>query len=507
MQARRFRRIRALTRPPVLAFGCGLGLAVGQVPLSLWPVALVALSALTVLVARAGTPRRAGLVAWAGGAGHFALALSWIVEPFLVDIARHGWMAPFAMVALAGGLALFWGCAGVFAGWAGRQRPRRTALAFAVALAGVELARGYVLTGFPWALPGHVWIGAPQMQLAAVTGQYGLTLIVTLAAALPWAMPVGPGRALGVTLAALLVAGTGYWGMQRLAEPLPDAPDPPRIRLIQPNAAQHLKWRPDMIPVFWERQLAFTAAPSEPAPDLIIWPETAVPYMLDRAGGALRVIAAEARGIPVMLGIQRRDGPATFNSLAVIGPDGRVTHLYDKHHLVPFGEYIPFASVLGRFGIRGLAANDIYGYAAGPGPRVLDLGPRLGGALPLICYEAVFPQDLRTELRPRWLVQITNDAWFGTRSGPYQHLALARLRAVEQGLPLARAANTGVSAMIDPMGRVTGQLALNTAGQLTVPLPPALPETIYVRTGDWPTAGILFALLVLLAAARGRDWR
>lgn len=492
-----------LTRPVVLAFALGLVMALGQPPVAFWPAGLVALFALTALVADADTWAAALRRAWAGGAGHFALSLSWIVEPFLVDIARHGWMAPFALAALAGGLALFWAVAGAFAGWAG-PGPRLRALAFAIALAAAELSRGYLFTGFPWALPGHIWIGTAPMQLAALIGQNGLTLMTTLAAALPLVLPLGPLRGAGLALSGALLGLAALWGSARLALPVAPMPDAPLIRLIQPNAAQHLKWRPDMIPVFWERQLAFTADPENPAPDLVVWPETAIPVMLGRGETALAAISAAARDRPVIAGIQRRDAGGVYNSLVVIGPGGGVEQVYDKHHLVPFGEYVPFAALLGRLGVKGLAAADIYGYAAGPGPAVLDLGPRLGTALPLICYEAVFPQDLRTGTRPGWLLHITNDAWFGARSGPYQHLALARLRAVEQGLPLLRAANTGVSAVIDPAGRVLHALPLGTAGHLTVPLPPARPETVYAETGDWPVAAILSLAIVGIIARRQR---
>jgi len=495
-----------LPYPALTGAALGLLIALGQAPFGLWPVSLAALGGLIWLVSRISRPRAAARTAWAAGAGQFALALSWIVDPFFVDIARDGWMAPFAIAALAGGLALFWGASGALAVWLSRGA-RGRALAFALVLSAAELARGYVFTGFPWALPGHVWIGTPPAQLAAVFGQYGLTLMTLLAAALPVILPVGPGRAAGVGLAVLLLAAGWGWGAMRLATPLPAVADPVHIRVLQPNAAQHLKWRADMIPVFWRRQLSFTAAPSDPAPDLIVWPETAAPFLLDRAGDALATMSEAAGGVPVMFGVQRRAGPRSYNSLAVIGPSGKLTHIYDKHHLVPFGEYVPFASVLGRFGIKGLAADDVYGYAAGPGPRVLDLGAPLGHALPLICYEAVFPQDLRVATRPRWLVQITNDAWFGTWSGPYQHLALAQLRAVEQGLPMVRSANTGVSAIIDPYGRITESLPLNTAGEFTAPLPPALPETIYARTGDWPVALTLLAGLIALAAVRRADSR
>ncbi|WP_243695713.1 apolipoprotein N-acyltransferase [Rhodovulum adriaticum] len=503
MQARLTRLWQRRGVQMATAIGLGVALALGQAPYGLCPLALAGLTGLTFLISRADGPGQAARLAWAGGAGHFALALSWIVEPFLVDIRTHGWMAPFALAGMAGGLALFWMAAGAFAGWAGRG-PRGRALAFALALAAVELARGYVLTGFPWALAGHIWIGTAPVQLAALTGQYGLTLVTALAVALPFALPHGPGRMLGAGLGAALLGGVALWGAARLDTPLPPRPEAPQIRLVQPNAAQHLKWRRDMVPVFWERLIGYTAAPGVPVPDLIVWPETSVPYLLNHADGALATIALAADGPPVMLGIQRRDGPRTHNSLAVIGAGGRVTQLYDKHHLVPFGEYIPLGHILGRFGIKGLAANDVYGYAPGPGPRVLNLGPHLGQALPLICYEAVFPQDLRTDTRPGWLVQITNDAWFGTRSGPYQHLALAQLRAVETGLPMVRAANTGVSAVIDPMGRITHSLPLHTEGALTAPLPPALSATPYARTGDWPIAALLLAALAGFVARRAR---
>ncbi|WP_201132428.1 apolipoprotein N-acyltransferase, partial [Rhodovulum imhoffii] len=290
-------------------------------------------------------------------------------------------------------------------------------------------------------------------------------------------------------------------GMFRLAQPMP-ADTPVVVRLVQPNAAQHLKWRPDMVPVFFERLMDATARPADPAPDIVIWPETSVPYLLNHADDVMGMMADAAGGGPVMFGAQRRDRQGVYNSLAVIDAQGRVSHLYDKHHLVPFGEYLPFGGVLGAIGLKGLAARDAYGYTPGPGPRLLDLGPA-GRVVPLICYEAVFPEDLRAPGgRPDWVVQITNDAWFGRLTGPYQHLAQARLRAVERGLPLVRVANTGVSAVIDARGRVLDSLPLNTAGALDAGLPGALPPTPYARGGDWPAVFAFFLLFALFAAAR-----
>jgi len=252
---------------------------------------------------------------------------------------------------------------------------------------------------------------------------------------------------------------------------------------------------------FFFRHLDLTSeapAPGSPRPDLILWPETAVPFLLEHPGDGLMMIAEAAQGVPVALGIQRAEGLRYYNSLAVVGPGGVVEASYDKYHLVPFGEYVPLGDLAARFGMAAFAAQEGGGYSAGPGPRVLDLG-RLGLAQPLICYEAVFPQDIRrAPERPDWLMQVTNDAWFGEAAGPWQHLALARLRAIEFGLPLARAANTGVSAMIDAKGRITAELGMDKMGALDAALPAALPPTLYAQIGDAPIFALLLALSGLI---------
>ncbi|WP_373051397.1 apolipoprotein N-acyltransferase, partial [Thalassovita aquimarina] len=276
----------------------------------------------------------------------------------------------------------------------------------------------------------------------------------------------------------------------------------PVVRLVQPNAPQHQKWDPEFIPTFFRRTVEATAA--APRPDLIVWPETSVPVYLEYADETLAVIAGAAKGVPVILGAQRAEGQRIYNAAAVLDSSGAVTQVYDKHHLVPFGEYMPFGDLLAGFGIHGLAANEGAGFSAGPGPRLFDLGA-LGTALPLICYEAVFPQDVAgAPERPGFLLQITNDAWFGRFSGPYQHLAQARLRAIEQGLPMARVANTGVSAVIDARGRVTGSLPLGQAGWIDLPLPAPAAPTIYARIGDlFAAAAILLLFLAVIAAKAG----
>jgi len=476
------------------ALGCGAAVATGQAPLGMWGLALAGLVGLTVVIARAPDARAAAWLGLLAGAAHFALALSWLVSPFLIDAAHDGWMAPFAVLLMAVGLALFWAAAAAVAALAASRR--RRALAFALTLTGAELARGYVLTGFPWATVGHIWIDTPLAQLAALLGAGGLTLLATLAAALP----VAYGRRGLAGGGALLTAATAF-GLWQLAQPAPAA-RPITLRLVQPDAAQHLKWDPDAARLIFERLLAYTAA--RPAPDLVIWPETSVPYLMEPGDGVALAIAAAAAGAPVVVGIQRVAGERYYNSLAVIGAGGAVTALYDKHHLVPFGEYVPFGNTMASlFGVTAFAAQLGNGYSAGPGAGVLDLGPRLGHVLPLICYEAVFPQDLRAAPgRADWILQITNDAWFGTLTGPYQHLAQARLRAIEQGLPLVRVANTGVSAVIDARGRVVAQIALGKAAYLDAALPAALAAPPYARWGEVPLLLVLAGLGLALVLRR-----
>jgi apolipoprotein N-acyltransferase len=480
-------------RAVAVAALAGVVAGLGQAPFGLWPATPLGLACIAALVALSGTSRAGALRAFAGAAGYFALTLHWIVEPFFVDAARHGWMAPFALVLFAGGLALFWG----LAGW-GSVRAARTpvlrALLFAPLLTLAEAARGTVLTGFPWAFPGHALIPSPWLMLSALTGAHGLTLLVAGIAAI-WAVCLLAPRVWPMGVAALALLFSPF-AMPQASAPPPQA-DAPVIRLIQPNAPQHLKWQPDMIPVFWQRGRDLTARAPDPelgAPDLVVWPETSLPVLLDRSDAARLQLSVASAGAPVLIGAQRVEGFAARNALALVDGGGTLATVYDKHHLVPFGEYLPLRGVADSLGITALAAVLPGGYSAGEGPALLNLGPGLGHAFPMICYEAIFPGYIRRlDTRPDWMVHVTNDAWFGTFSGPWQHLALARLRAAEQGLPVLRAANTGVSAVIDGRGRVLDALPLGEAGFLDARLPPALPPTVYARVGDAPV--LLFALV------------
>lgn len=471
--------------PAGLALGGGALLSLALAPWHVLPGLPVALAAAGCLILGAVSARSAALAGWLFGLGYFIFGLSWIIEPFQVDPDRHAWMAPFALAFLAAGLALFWGAAFGLAARLSAGAWRIPMLVCTWSL--MEFARAYVLTGFPWAAFGQFWIDTPAAGLLPWTGPQGLALL-TLAAFLPLALlrrkPAAALAPLGLAVAAVaLVPAPPAAGLTGKT-----------VRIVQPNAPQDQKWHPELRWDFVRRAVAFSA--EAPRPDLIVWPETAVPQLLNYAGDTLRIISESAGGVPVLLGIQREEAGGYYNSAVLLDADGQAAASYDKAHLVPFGEYVPFGDVMARFGIHGFASQAGAGYAAGPGAEVMDLP--IGSALPLICYEAVFPQDVNAAShRPQMLVQITNDAWFGTRSGPYQHLVQARMRALEQGLPMIRAANTGVSAMIAADGSLLDSLALGEAGYIDALLPAPLPPTLYSRSGDWP----VFLLCVFGATA------
>ena len=293
--------------PLLTPVAAGVVAAAGQPPLALPLLALAGVAGVMALGIAAPVPRRAFRVGWLAGLGYFGAALHWIVEPFLVDVARHGWMAPFALVLFAGGLALFWGAAfwaaGRLAGPRAGLWPRAAALA--MTLTAAEFARATVLGGFPWAMIGSLWTGAPPAMLAAWVGPHGLTLL-TLSATMPVAVALagGPRRQLAATAAGIALAWGG--GMALAARiPADPAPDRPVVRLIQPNAPQHLKWRADMIPVFWARKLAFTAAPARPywcrrAPRSISWLHRAL-YSVSSRCSRLARLRQERVGNPTAL--------------------------------------------------------------------------------------------------------------------------------------------------------------------------------------------------------------
>ena len=478
-------------RQLLLAFVAGAALGLAQAPWSFPLAFFAALPVIFWLHSGAARQRRVAVVGWVTGLGYFGLTLAWIVEPFLVDIARHGWMAPFALFFMAAGLAAFWAAAFWLA-------PRGRTLMLIVLWSLVELARSYVFTGFPWGLIGYGWVETPIIQMTSIIGVHGVGFLTMSAVALLLRRQVLP-----VVSGALIFTLMWSFGSYQLSNPVALRADEYVVRIVQPNVEQQLKWLPEFQQTFFQRHLDLSA--NDGAPDMVIWPEAAVPFLPEDRADLLQDISFATNGAEVILGARRRDESGNwYNRLVLLNSDGVLIDNYDKHHLVPFGEYVPLQSILSKIGLSALTGR---GWTAGEGPRVISSGDT-PPFLPLICYEAIFPQHASVDgARADWIVQVTNDAWFGKFSGPYQHLAQARVRAIEQGLPLARSANTGVSAMVDPFGRVIEGIPLGEMGVIDVSLPAPLPETLYSRSGDWPIAGILLllTLLQLLPAKRRRS--
>jgi len=495
-----------------LACLAGAAMTLGHPPVGVPWALFLAVPLLVWLVDAAPSARAAALTGWAAGFGYFVTGLHWIGHAFVVDAERFAWLLPFAVTLLPAGLALFW----ALAFWGARRvwAPGRwwRALILALALTTIELARSYVLTGFPWALPGYVWVDTPVAQAAAWAGPHGLTFLTLALAGLVLTAPGGRAGWGGAVLATLAVAGLWAAGDGRLRDlSEPDGADRPLIRIVQPNAPQHLKWDPEHAPRFFARLLeGAAAAPANGPPDLVVFPETALTFLPQDRPDLLVQIARAAGGVPVVTGALLYEQGAGLrqwrNSMIALGPRGEITARYDKHHLVPFGEYLPLRGLLESLGLRALAGMGGAGFAPGPGPTVVAL-PGLPSFVPSICYEMIFPHEITLPGAPRpdFILHLTNDAWFGAFAGPQQHLAQARMRAIEQGLPVIRAANTGISAVIDGSGAVIDRIALGTHGTLDEALPRPYQPTLYAQTGDL-SAILLISLLWGVFTCRHYFW-
>ncbi|MCG7361791.1 apolipoprotein N-acyltransferase [Roseomonas sp. ACRSG] len=476
--------LRRLTgrRALLAAFGLGLLSALALPPLYLVPVLLLAVPGLLALLDGAGSWKRAGVLGFAWGMGHHMAGLYWISHALLTDPWRWGWLVPVAVPGLAVPLALYVALATALA-WLAKPGWRRW-LALSGAWVLAEMLRGLLFTGFPWNLTGTVWaFDALPLQGAALVGVHGLSLATMLLAGLP---VLGRRAVAGGAVALLALGGFGAW---RLAQPEPAAPGV-NLLLVQGNVQQEAKWREDQRWPIFRRYLELTreGAAKAPAglPLAVVWPETASPFLLPNDPEARRYAAETLPPGGVLLAgsVRAEWGPegrasAVFNSLSAVGQDAALLGVYDKSHLVPFGEYMPLRGLIPIRVVQG--GLD---FSSGPGPVAMTV-PGLPPFSPLICYEVIFPGAVAPSTRPQWLLNITNDAWFGYSAGPFQHLAAARLRAVEEGLPMVRAAQTGVSVVLDPHGRVEARLGLGQMGSILAPLPGALPPTLYSRFGAW----------------------
>jgi apolipoprotein N-acyltransferase len=472
-----------------LAYVTGIISALGFAPFDFFPVLLLGFAVVVLMIDGAGPQRRlmtGAAVTWAFGFGQYTFGMHWIAYAFMVDPVAHAWQIPFVFLFFAA-LALFQFCAGALAAafWRGPGR----VFAFAVSYGVFEWLRGHILTGFPWNIPAYGW-GASLgvLQSAAVFGAYGLSLLTVLfGAALADLFAPRPRWKIAAAVAGVFAL---MWigGTVRLESVAPRTMPGVTVRLVQPNVPQAEKYVRRYKLRNWRRLLDLSREPGNPT--VIIWPEAAPPFAgLDEQPLALDQIAGLTAGRQGLItGAVRVEYLPTdklryFNSLFVFGRDGRLVATYDKYHLVPFGEYLPFEAILSRLGLTKLTGID-GSFTPGDGPKTYEL-PGAGTLTPLICYEILFPGEVVGATRPDWLVNVTDDSWFGPWAGPRQHLLVARVRAIEEGLPVARAANTGISAIIDPVGRITRSLGLDQTGIVDGPLPAAIASTPYSRFGDW----------------------
>ena len=504
-----------------LALGAGVVSAGAMAPLYAAPALFVTLPLLVWLVDGAGEGRRgiwrAALIGELFGFGYFLAGLYWIGNAFLVDAATFGWMIPFVAVLLPAALALFV-AAPVAAsralwceGW-----PRIMLISGFWIVA--EWLRGHILSGFPWNLMGYAWGSLlPMLQSVSLWGIYGLSFVTVLAATSVALAGDSEELCGGFDLRflpALAIGGLvllATFGQFRLLLEDPGYVEGVKLRVVHAAIDQDKIDDPAMREPIFANYLALTARPGLDTVTHVVWPEAAVPFILSRDPAALDAIAQtlpdDAVLITGALRLQHGVGtapPQFYNALHAVDGEGHILLTYDKAHLVPFGEYLPMEKLLTRLGLNKLAGG-LGSFARGPGPRTLAApgAPPFGA---LICYEIIFPGGVvDPTVRPGFLVNVTDDSWFGTGTGPYQHFESARVRAIEEGLPVVRAANKGVSAVIDAVGRLVITSSPASVGVLDAALPRALAPTLYAKVGD--TIAFLLVLSALILGSIGARQR
>ncbi len=503
----------------LLALGAGAFSALSMPPIDAFPVLFVTFPVLVWLMDASATDPAKGMISrlfsafsigWWFGLGYFVAGLWWIGNAFLVEAEEFAFLLPVAVLGLPAFLALFFGAGTALARLFWKEGFQRIpALALGLGLA--EYLRGTVLTGFPWNSIGMAAMTTPVlMQKASVLGLYGVTVVAVLVFAAPALVAPRIARRSSrfIVLALALAIGDLVFGATRLASFPPKMVDGVSLRIVQPAIDQSEKWSPQMESTHFQTLMDLSVAATSDEKQglsgttLLLWPETAVPFLLTQRRDALASLGAMLpEGTVLAAGAVRLEPPApgqkferAFNSVYTLDAEGEITGAADKVHLVPFGEYLPMQEFAESLGLQQLTQLR-GGFESGAGRTLLD-GGKAGRFLPLICYEIIFPGALGpgTE-RPQFIANFTNDAWFGFTPGPYQHWRQAVLRGVEEGLPVVRAANSGISSVSDPAGRIMGKIPLGVRGVIDLALPVSFGPTLYSRNGN----AVFFMLLALLA--------
>ena len=513
-------------RRALVAFAAGTVSVLAMAPFDAWPVMFFTFPILVWLVDGAAGGRLGGLpsaaiAGWWFGFGYFLAGLYWVGYAFLVDAKTFGWLLPFAVIALPAGMACYTGLGLALARMLWTRGPTRL-IALAVALTAAEWLRGHLFSGFPWNVYGYALTGPLVLaQSAALIGIWGLTFIAVAVFASPAVFaddrPESRRPWLPMALGLAILAALASYGAWRLGRTPTAFVDNVRLRIMQPNLQQDDKFnysaKQRVMSHYLELSDRSTGPQSTGVRDAthLIWPESAFPFLLTREPDALAQIAALIpEGTVLITGAVRAPElppgqkiERAYNSIYVIDHDGSILSVYDKIHLVPFGEYLPFQDFLEKLGLMQLTKLP-GGFIAGERRRPMPV-PRAPRMLPFLCYEIIFPgETVPDNERPGWLLNLTNDGWFGISSGPYQHLQQARVRTIEQGLPLVRAANTGISAVIDPLGRIVKSLPLGAEGIMDASLPRRIDATLYARTGDSGVALVIGAALIIVIRRRAK---
>jgi apolipoprotein N-acyltransferase len=513
-------------RRAAVAFAAGALSVLALAPFNIWPVLFLTFPILVWLVDGAAAGRLGGLFSaaiagWCFGFGYFVAGLYWIGYAFLVDAKTFGWLLPFAVAGLPAFMACYTAFGLMLARMLWIRGPARL-LALAVALAASEWLRGHLFTGFPWNVYGYSLTGPLVLaQGAALIGIWGLTFVAVAVFAAPAVLADDrsdtrrPWLPLALGVAAL--AAIAAYGAVRINRNPTAYVDSVRMRIMQPNLQQDEKFnyaaKQRVMSHYLDLSDRSTGPQSTGVRDAthLIWPESAFPFLLTREPDAMAQIASLLRQGTVLItgAVRASELPPgqkierAYNSVYVIDHDGSILSVYDKIHLVPFGEYLPFQDFLEKLGLTQLTKLP-GGFIPGERRRAIPV-PHAPRALSFICYEIIFPGEAHPGAeRPGWMINLTNDGWFGISTGPYQHLQQARVRSIELGLPLVRAANTGISAVIDPLGRIIKSLPLGAEGVIDALLPRRIAPPLYARTGDIGIALLISVALIIIIRRRTR---
>ncbi|WP_315919162.1 apolipoprotein N-acyltransferase [Mesorhizobium sp. SP-1A] len=512
-------------RRALVAFLAGALAVLGQAPYDFFAACFVSFPVLVLLIdGAAGDPgagalrrlRPAFAVGWWFGFGYFLAGLWWIGTALLVEADSFAWALPFAVIGIPLVLAIFYGFAVVVARamWSGGIG-RIAALAFGFALA--EWLRGFLFTGFPWNAIGYAAMPVPlMMQGVSVVGMNGMNALAVFVFAMPALLVSRRHLRLGAVLAVLIVAADLGFGYLRLAAPEPAGAKQLDVRIVQPSVDLAEKWDATVRDRIFATMLALSSQPPQKdraKPQLIIWPETAVPFLFTERPDALTALGdILADGQMLLAGAIREEGAASgggeeryYNSVVAINDRGEIADAVDKVHLVPFGEYMPLEGLFHRLGIDQFVAGPM-SLSAGTQRHPLVLPGGIRG-VPFICYEAIFSGQVGVDVASGDIIlNVTNDAWFGNTPGPYQHFRQAQVRAAENGMPLLRAANNGISAVVDSRGRVIDALAIDARGVIDAHVPISRQATISPgqRGINGYAVMMVFAVLAFATTVRRR---